>query len=324
MTTEEYIFAHEINIKEIFQNLQYLELDNLDNYFKTTIIPYLPSTITSLIVKYNYDNEVPYFQDLLNKFDNLKVLELIGIYIKPEEFDYLLNKEFPQLKRLHIQYVEVDNLDEVIINLGNYPKLKVLYYHRYTTLVFNGVSNLRELILNDVKLSKTVINDGIFPKLNQIRIEYCYNLSTKHLHSIFNMPTVTSLNLMIYNNPSFLIKEVYPKKSCNLIKLSITSFTLGNDFFTFLYTLCPKLHNLEISDCDFDFGPSPIASKNELTLNHGLTNVMFYNYYDLNSEIFIEYILKHYKNLKSFHITNTGDYLEKYMDEYSSIFNKYV
>ncbi|KAI9294834.1 hypothetical protein K502DRAFT_365491 [Neoconidiobolus thromboides FSU 785] len=254
MKTEDYILKNKICIEKIFQNLKYFKIHNLSIYFKISIIPLLPSNLSSLVITDSYDSRVPYFEFMINKFDNLKVLKLINIELGFRDFICFLNKSFPELDRLHMEDIiveDLEDLEQMCINLNNYPKLMTLYYQGSYMLLFNGTSNLKELVLSAVSLENTAINKEKFPKLNQLTLNYCVDISSKQFYLIFNMSTITYLNLLMYNHLVLLIKEIYPKNNTNIISLKIVNPVLDANFFNFLYTSCPILCNLEIIDCEF-------------------------------------------------------------------------
>ncbi|KAI9294833.1 hypothetical protein K502DRAFT_330371 [Neoconidiobolus thromboides FSU 785] len=67
MTDEEYMDKNEIRIKELFQSLEHLGLDDLNYYFATSILPNLSSNLNLLIINDIFDIEVTCFEDSLNK-----------------------------------------------------------------------------------------------------------------------------------------------------------------------------------------------------------------------------------------------------------------
>ncbi|KAI9298678.1 hypothetical protein K502DRAFT_362110 [Neoconidiobolus thromboides FSU 785] len=282
--------------KEIFQNLKYLEVISPDGYFVVSIVPYLPSTITSITLQYIHYIDFVCFWDLLDKLNNLKKLKLTNSNIALNNFNLLLSKHFAELKQLHIEYVGVQGLKEIRMDLNNYPKLEELYILKYSKLIFNGISNLKKLTLYGCNLIDQDISKGIFPNLNQLTLKYCKNVLSKHLYSIFSIPTITYFDMLTHHNPLFLIREIYPKKSNNIITLKVNSTTLGVDFLNFIYMSCPNLYTLDISGCRFDIDIP--FSNHKIVRSSNLTNVIFRYFWSSNLDIFLDNILKSFKSIK--------------------------
>ncbi|KAI9296963.1 hypothetical protein K502DRAFT_145670 [Neoconidiobolus thromboides FSU 785] len=331
-TTKGYIEANKINIEEVVKSLKLLTFENLDSYFATSIIPILPSTITTLVISFNYDNEFPYFKNLIDKLDGLKELELSEMGLELEEFNYFLNKQLKQLKKLYIKHIDVEPLDDICINLTNYPRLEAFYFYKFSTLIFNGESNLKELTLNDVSLAKTTINNQMFPTLKLLSLRSCFDIEPKHLYAVFNMSTITFLNLLIYDNPIYedpidqtsilLNKEIYPKSVNNMITLKVEHSSLKNNFFDFLYTSCHNLYNLEVSNCHLEVGIP--FSNYEKTGSSTLTNVIFKRFRCSNFFVFIDYFLVYFKNIKFIKFIGLEDieFYAKYKDDSRFFFEK--
>ncbi|KAI9297081.1 hypothetical protein K502DRAFT_363637 [Neoconidiobolus thromboides FSU 785] len=302
MTIKEYINLNKINIKKVFQNLRYLELRNFEDYFTISILPILPPTISSLNISNNSNQGVPYFIKVINKFDNLRIFKLENVILELEEYRYLRKKQFPQLRKLHIGSIEVRTLgfEDTYIDLNNYPKLESFYHVSfYSTLILDGVSNLRELKLYRFDLSKISISNKSFPKLNQLCLKSCSDIPSCLLYSIFSMPTITCLDLDTYHNKSLsLVKEIYPKKKSNIITLKIDGSILGTEFFHFLYTSCPILYRLEISYSHFNTDLPFLDFK--IKGNSNLTHVLFEHIQCSSSITMIDFILIHFKNISSF------------------------
>ncbi|KAI9298664.1 hypothetical protein K502DRAFT_345767 [Neoconidiobolus thromboides FSU 785] len=304
MTIEKYISANKICIKKIFQDLRHIIVLTPNKYFTKSIVPCLPSTVTSLLVGFHTYDKSSCLNFLLDNFNNLRSLRLVSLHIKLSDFNLLLNREFPQLNHLHIEFIYIDASNGLSINLYNYPKLKTLYYRENFTLIFSGVSHLKKLTLNDTNLSKTIVNNEVFPKLNQLTLGFCDSISSKCLYSIFDMSTITYLDLTIENYLIFLVKEIYPKKN-NIITLKVRGLTLGKDFIDFLYMLCLNLQNLEIVNCCFDI--SIPFSNHKMIKDTNLQNVTFKYIVCPNLKKFIDHILIYFKNIKSLNCISLKD-----------------
>ncbi|KAI9290602.1 hypothetical protein K502DRAFT_345200 [Neoconidiobolus thromboides FSU 785] len=342
MQINEYMYENEEYIREKFQHLEHLVLDNSDDleyYFKAPIIRYLPPTITSLIIQNSPFASFLDLRELVNKFDNLTILELVHIRVDISDFDFLLKKQLPRLNKLHLAFSYGIDIEGICINLDNYPKLEALdieedsasginVISKLKGLTFRGVSNLRKLIMSNVSLVKVIINKETFPKLNQLSLQWCSTLLSKPLYSIFDVSTITFLDIsvasypifeiftIIHSNPPekeyrlFLIKEIYPKHATNLLTLRVQNLVLGYHFFNFLFTLCPNLYNLEIAICSFE-NDIPF-SKHPVVRESTLTNVTFTNIESPNADAFINFILFYFKNISSFKLVNCSDLFPKY------------
>ncbi|KAI9290432.1 hypothetical protein K502DRAFT_354085, partial [Neoconidiobolus thromboides FSU 785] len=224
---EDYIAANRVSIEKAFENLKQFEAvgseDYLDKSFVELIIFALPSTVSSLNLENIVYEDTLHIEKLLNRFDNLTVLELCYIEFELEQYNYLSKRQFPKLKQLVINYIGIRDINypsNTTINLNNYPKLESLHYETYySTLAFNGISNLNKLELHCFDLSKLNMSNRLFPNLSQLSLSGCINVSANLLYSVFDMSTITYLDLSYCrlsiidrHNNLFLVKEIYPRR----------------------------------------------------------------------------------------------------------------
>ncbi|KAI9297082.1 hypothetical protein K502DRAFT_347482 [Neoconidiobolus thromboides FSU 785] len=132
-----------------YPKFEVFKLGYTSDCFKTLVIPKLSSSINPLSTNRNSNRVLTCFDDLLKIVDSLKKLMIVDVRFKLEEYRYLTKKQFPWLKKLPIQGIEIRDFEyeEMYIELNNYPKLESLIYEDCFILKFGGVPNLRALNL---------------------------------------------------------------------------------------------------------------------------------------------------------------------------------
>ncbi|KAI9298679.1 hypothetical protein K502DRAFT_345781 [Neoconidiobolus thromboides FSU 785] len=174
---EECIPIHKIRVKGILQDLRDLEVGDLNVYFVISTIPHLPPSISSLIVSNNsIYSPISCLEQVLNKFDNLKVPKLTSVYTNLKDYTFLMSRQFPYLEDFCFSSVSARGLKEIIVDLNNYSKLESFAISAYSKLKLNSVSNLKELTLIACNLMNQVANSNA-PKTKSIIFKdlvYCF------------------------------------------------------------------------------------------------------------------------------------------------------